>query len=171
MRECVSEEEREDECVGALVRECVSAETTGALVRECVSADVERARLADVQRQQSQSPSLTREEAQMADILRRLPAFRNTLEPDRFRELLQDYPDECSVLEFKKFVEYWRSRTLTRPWVALRNWLDHERHAARLRRVPPSPWRRQAVPHITRQLPTKYTEPPDYGDLPPGLDD
>ena len=107
----------------------------------------------------------------MADILRRLPAFRNTLEPDRFRELLQDYPDECSVLEFKKFVEYWRTRSLTRPWVALRNWLDHERHAARLRHAPSSPWRRQAIPHITRQLPTKYTEPPDYGDLPPGLDD
>ncbi|MCK5585714.1 hypothetical protein KAJ02_06545, partial [Candidatus Bipolaricaulota bacterium] len=105
------------------------------------------------------------QEQTLREILERLPAFRGQRDLARLTEVLQDYPDEADSLEFKKFVEYWRTRKLKRPWVALRNWLDRTRrttspsHVSQLGRQRPPPSRR-----IPRELPQDYSSVPVYGD-------
>jgi len=42
----------------------------------------------------------------------------------KLEDVMKDYPGLNYLLEFKKFKEYWNTRQLKRPWLALRNWLD-----------------------------------------------
>ena len=41
----------------------------------------------------------------------------------KLEDVMKDYPGLNYLLEFKKFKEYWNTRQLKRPWLALRNWL------------------------------------------------
>lgn len=41
----------------------------------------------------------------------------------KLEDVMKDYPEVNYLLEFKKFKEYWNTRKLKRPWLALRNWL------------------------------------------------
>jgi len=41
----------------------------------------------------------------------------------KLEDVMKDYPGLNYLLEFKKFREYWNSRQLKRPFLALRNWL------------------------------------------------
>lgn len=121
----------------------------------------------------------------LQQILQALPVFNTEPEPARLHELMVDYPDEATTLELKKFVEYWRRRSLQRPWLALRNWLDRTRrmregdHLAQATRNglsevrgPSLMSRRRGGSRIPRDLPEQYTPPPIYGDeveLPEGV--
>lgn len=98
-------------------------------------------------------------------ILERVPGFPRTRDHDRLRELMADYPAINCYLEFKKFAEYWSTRKLKRPWLALRHWLDRSvwRDAAR----PASIWHRGSRSDARdrcRRLPRVYTPPPVYDD-------
>lgn len=110
-------------------------------------------------------------ERQLAAVLERLPAFRRHRSPRRLREIVADYPEEVSVLELKKFAEYWSTKKLELPWLALRNWLERTRRLrARPRRgggtAPQTgrPARGSPANRMPRRLPLVYTAPPVYDD-------
>lgn len=42
----------------------------------------------------------------------------------KLEDVMKDYPGFDYALEFKKFKEYWNTRKLKRPWLALRNWME-----------------------------------------------
>jgi|GEM_PF-1402366 len=71
----------------------------------------------------------------------------------KLQETLSDYPGLDHRLEFKKFKEYWDTRKLKRPWLALRNWLDKAKEA------------NSGKTHHSRQLPKQYEPTRDYPDL------
>jgi len=99
------------------------------------------------------------------EILERLPPFLNQRDSTRLHEVLRDYSTEASALELKKFVEYWRTRKLKKPLLALRNWLDRIHrttfppHVSQLRQQ-----RQPSVGRIPRELPQNYSPVPVYGD-------
>ncbi|MBN1857119.1 MAG: hypothetical protein JW846_09225 [Dehalococcoidia bacterium] len=138
---------------------------------ECASETVPDRQLADepeisavMSLPANMSDGATPEKA-LYEILERLPAFRGHRDIARLTEVLQDYPDEADSLQFKRFVEYWRTRKLKRPWVALRNWLDRTRRTSPPPRAsPPGPHRRPTMTRIPRQLPREYSPVPTYGD-------
>ena len=99
-------------------------------------------------------------ERELFDILERIPRFPGGRPLEKLRELESDYPDLDYRLEFKKFAEYWSTRQVKRPWLALRNWLERagERRCQRSGARPRSESRR------SRELPASYTAPPRYDD-------
>jgi len=69
----------------------------------------------------------------------------------KLEDVMRDYPGLNYLLEFKKFKEYWNTRRLKRPWLALRNWLDKAKE--------------QVGKVKSRGLPKDYTPTADYPDL------
>jgi len=69
----------------------------------------------------------------------------------KLEDVVSDYPEVKYLLEFKKFREYWNTRKLKRPWLALRNWLGRAKEG-------------NGKVRNTRDLPEKYTDSPDYPD-------
>jgi len=63
----------------------------------------------------------------------------------KLEDVIKDYPGVNYLLEFKKFKEYWNTRQLKRPWLALRNWLDKAKEKVGKARNP-------------RDLPKTYTK-------------
>ena len=63
-------------------------------------------------------------QSELFEILERIPNFPRNRLAGKLCELQSDYPNLDYRLEFKKFVEYWSTRKLKRPWLALRNWLE-----------------------------------------------
>lgn len=89
-------------------------------------------------------------EKHLLEILKRCPAIKPG-DAWKLPELLSDYPDLNYELEFKKFVEWWPGpKKRKKPWAVLRNWLERAQ--------------KEKSSGKSRDLPTHYTEPPDYGD-------
>ena len=59
------------------------------------------------------------------------------------------------LLEFKKFREYWNTRKLQKPWLALMNWLEKAKAGKEVQ---------QNGRTRNRDLPKHYTDPPRYDD-------
>jgi len=73
----------------------------------------------------------------------------------KLEDVMKDYPGLNYLLEFKKFREYWNTRQLKRPFLALRNWLGKAKERDG-----------QTGKTKSRGLPAResYTRGPDYGD-------
>ena len=99
-------------------------------------------------------------ERELFDILERIPRFPGGRPLEKLRELESDYPKLDYRLEFKKFAEYWSTRQVKRPWLALRNWLERAGER-RCQRSGAKPHNRSRG---SRELPASYTAPPRYDD-------
>jgi hypothetical protein len=97
---------------------------------------------------------LSPEQNELFEILERIPHFLHDRPIGKLRELQTDYPNLDYRLEFKKFAEYWSTRKLKRPWLALRNWLERARRGGA---------NSYGNGH-SRELPKRYTPPPSYED-------
>lgn len=70
----------------------------------------------------------------------------------KLEDIMRDYPGLNYLLEFKKFKEYWNTKNLKRPWLALRNWLGKVREV------------KIGENKHSRELPETYTAGPQYND-------
>lgn len=71
----------------------------------------------------------------------------------KLEDVIRDYPGINYLLEFKKFKEYWNTRKLKRPWLALRNWLGKAKEQV-------GKTKGRGLPR-----PEDYDQTPDYDDL------
>lgn len=100
---------------------------------------------------------------ELFEILERIPNFPRARPAQKLCELQADYPNLDYRLEFKKFVEYWSTRKLKRPWLALRNWLEKAKRSEVLNAARDLQ-RRNENKKRSRELPRQYTPPPTYDD-------